>query len=104
MFAFLDIPLGQFYNGRPFGGILWADVPAFLPVHSSALCAPAGFFFLVACTLDAHSTACEIGNRAVPFAGISRHSWAELMIALPVAVAFLVTGIREIYVTADPAG
>lgn len=89
VFACAGIPLGQFYNGRTGRGIAWAVGALALAIlmRVYSLPAPAAFFFLCACTLDAYSTAKEIGRGEVPYSGPSRLFWAGIMIAISLALA-----------------
>ncbi|MCK9579230.1 MAG: hypothetical protein M0Q92_02125 [Methanoregula sp.] len=97
-FALAGISLGQFYNGRPFRGICWgtAGIVIFLLVWNNPLIAPAGFFFLAACVIDAYSTAQEIGKSIVPSRGIHPLFWIEAMLALSFATAGSITCILQI--------
>ena len=95
IFALTGCSLGQFYNGRPLRGLVWGagGIAVFFLVSGQALGAPAGFFFLAACAIDAYSTAKEINNCIIPFRDISRLFWVEVILALSVGTAWCLSGI-----------
>ena len=99
IFALAGISLGQFYNGRPLRGLLWVTggIALVLLVRENILLlAPAVVFFLVACAIDAYSTAQEIGNRTITLFKISRLFWIEIMLALASGTALSITIILKI--------
>jgi len=102
VFALVGISLGQFYNGCPVRGLCWGagGIAVFLLVNGDLLIAPAGFFFLLACALDAYSTAQEISRGTGPFPGTSRFFWIELVLALSFGTALSIFGIVNILCSA----
>jgi len=95
IFALTGISLGQFYNGRPLRGLMWGagGIALVLLVRDNMLIVPASIFFLLACAIDAYSTAQEMGSCAIPFSKISRLFWIEIMLAAAAGTALCITTI-----------
>jgi len=98
LFALGGISLGQFYNGRPLRGLVWGagGIAVFLLIRENILPASAGFLVLAACAIDTYFTAHEIGNRSIPFRGISGLFWVEVMLAVALGSALGITTLVQI--------
>lgn len=98
IFALVGISLGQFYNGRTVRGLMWGTggIALVVLVRENILLVPAGIFFLIACAIDAYSTAQEIKSCAIPFSRISRLFWIEIMLALAAGTAMMISLILHL--------
>ena len=98
IFAITGISLGQFYNGHPLRGLLWLSggITVFLLILENILLAPAGFFFLAACAIDAYFTAHEIRNCKIRFMGTSCLFWVEVMLFIALGMALGITTVMQI--------
>jgi len=98
IFAIAGVSLGQFYNGHSLRGLVWVagGIAVFFLILEKILIAPAGFFFLAVCAIDAYYTAHEIRNRKIRFMGTSSLFWVELMLFIALGMALGITNVMQI--------